>query len=195
MWYNLPMKNYTTLRLTVSGLLIAVGIIIPAFSPVKILLEPASFTLASHVVIFIAMFISPSVAATVAAGTTLGFFLGGFPIVVVFRAASHLIFATLGAAYLQRAKEAVLPPVKLRAFSFTVALAHAVCELFIVSALYFSGAAGTTGYQRGVLSILLLVGVGTVVHSMVDFEIANIVLYPLRKHAGFDKLAVRKAST
>ena len=48
-----------TFNLALTGMLIAVGIVIPLFSPVKIILEPASFTLASHVAIFIAMFISP----------------------------------------------------------------------------------------------------------------------------------------
>ncbi len=46
-----------TFNLALTGMLIAVGIVIPLFSPVKIILEPASFTLASHVAIFIAMFI------------------------------------------------------------------------------------------------------------------------------------------
>ena len=51
-----------TFNLALTGMLIAVGIVIPLFSPVKIILEPASFTLASHVAIFIAMFISPAMA-------------------------------------------------------------------------------------------------------------------------------------
>ena len=38
-----------TFNLALTGMLIAVGIVIPLFSPVKIILEPASFTLASHV--------------------------------------------------------------------------------------------------------------------------------------------------
>ena len=77
--------------LVVSAILIAVGIIIPLFSPVRILIEPASFTLASHVAIFIGMFISPSVGVAVALGTTFGFFLST-PLVVALRAFSHVIF-------------------------------------------------------------------------------------------------------
>ena len=65
-------------KLTTAALLIAIGIIIPMFSPLKILIEPASFTLASHVAVMLAMFISPGVAGAVAVGTTLGFFFGGF---------------------------------------------------------------------------------------------------------------------
>ena len=49
-----------------------------------------SFTLGSHVAIFIAMFISPAVALTVELGATLGFLLAGFPPVVVLRALSQV---------------------------------------------------------------------------------------------------------
>ena len=93
------MKNTKTM--VIAGLLCAVGIVIPMFSPIKVVLEPASFTLASHVAVFIAMFISPAVAVCVALGTTLGFFIGGFPIVVVMRALTHVIFAYFGAVYLK----------------------------------------------------------------------------------------------
>ncbi len=40
----------------------------------KIMIPPASFTLASHVPLFIAMFFTPGVAVAVALGTTFGFF-------------------------------------------------------------------------------------------------------------------------
>ena len=55
-----------TFQLALAGMLIAIGIVIPMFSPIKIIIEPASFTLASHVPVFIAMFISPMMAAAVA---------------------------------------------------------------------------------------------------------------------------------
>lgn len=90
------MKSKTnTFQLALAGMLIAIGIVIPMFSPIKIIIEPASFTLASHVPVFIAMFISPMMAAAVALGTTLGFLLGGFPLTVVLRALTHVIFATI----------------------------------------------------------------------------------------------------
>ena len=187
------MKNSSLMRLTISALLIAVGIIIPMISPFKIVLEPASFTLASHVAIFIAMFISPGMAATVAAGTTIGFFLGGFPIVVVFRAASHIIFAAAGALYLQRVKRASsCSAVELRVFSSIIAMIHAICEVIVTSLFYFTGSMGTTYYQQGfITSILLLVGVGTVVHSMIDFEIAHIVKFALKNQINIEELLVK----
>ena len=183
------MKSSSIQKLSASALLIAVGIVIPMVSPLKFVMEPASFTLASHVAVFIAMVISPGVAAAVAVGTTIGFLLGGFPLVIVLRAASHIVFALGGALYLQRSPNTNDSPVALRAFSFVIALVHALCELVVVSAFYFGGNMGESYYQQGFLqSVLLLVGLGTVIHSMVDFEIAHAVVAALQKQKGFAAL-------
>jgi len=183
------LKSSSIQKLSASALLIAVGIVIPMVSPLKFVMEPASFTLASHVAVFIAMVISPGVAAAVAVGTTIGFLLGGFPLVIVLRAASHIVFALGGALYLQRSPNTNDSPVALRVFSFVIALVHALCELVVVSAFYFGGNMGESYYQQGFLqSVLLLVGLGTVIHSMVDFEIAHAVVAALQKQKGFAAL-------
>jgi niacin transporter len=175
--------------MTATALLIAVGIAIPIFSPVKILLEPASFTLASHVAIFVAMMISPATAVGVTVGTTVGFALGGFPPVIVLRAATHLVFATAGSLYLKRRPGTLSSPVQVHVFSFLIAIIHAVCEVVVVCAFYFSGnlvAFEASGFFR---SVILLVGVGTVVHSMIDLEIALVIFKALCKQRGFKAMA------
>ena len=87
-------KSKSLYHLVLAGVLCAIGIIIPMFSPIKIRIDPMSFTLASHVAVFLAMFISPAVGAAVALGTTLGFFLGGFSLPIVLRALSHICIIT-----------------------------------------------------------------------------------------------------
>lgn len=171
------MKNrQRTRKITIAALLIAVGILIPMISPLKIILEPASFTLASHVATFIAMFISPYVAVAVAIGTAFGFLLGGFPIVVTLRAASHLIFAYLGAVYLAKHPQTMEISKNRWLFSFFIGVLHALCEVIVVSIFYFAGNLSTAYYDQGLLiSVMGLVGVGTVIHSMVDLELARIV--------------------
>ena len=173
----------------------AVGLIIPMFSPIKIILEPASFTLASHVAIFIAMFISPGIAVTVALGTTVGFFLGGFPIIVVFRAASHVIFAYLGALYLHKIRNAgSFSAINLRVFSFSVAIVHALGELIVVSVFFFGERISDIYYQQGFArSVLLLLGLGTIIHSMIDFELANAVRLALKKQINIEELFIQKS--
>lgn len=172
-------------HMVIAALLCAVGIIIPIFSPIRIVIEPMSFTLASHVAIFIAMFISVPVAAAVALGTTLGFFLGGFPIVIVLRALSHLLFATIGALYLRQHPQLIdftaplshrIP--RLYTFGAICSVIHALAEVCVVIPFYFGQHLSANEMIR---LIALLVGVGSFLHSMIDFTISIIVWKPLQK--------------
>ena len=170
------LKTGKVQRLTISALLIAVGILIPMFSPVRFMMEPVSFTLGSHVAIFIAMFISPSVAVAVALGTTFGFFIGGFPIIIVMRALSHVLFALVGALILKKYPTIVKSPVKSQIFSLGIGIIHGAAEVAVVAVFYFTGNAAGTFYSQGFMqSIILLVGVGSVVHSMIDFALSYII--------------------
>ena len=167
--------------LVVSAMLTAIGIIIPLVSPLKVVLEPASFTLASHVALIIAMFVSPVCAAAVAVGTTAGFFLGGFPIVIVMRAATQIIFAVAGAIYLKKYPDVLDKTVPMISFAFLINLVHATAEVLVVIPFYFGNQLKDTYYSKGFLiSVVLLVGVGTVIHGLVDFFIARAVWVPLK---------------
>ena len=48
-------RNQSVYRLAVAALLCAVGIMIPMVMPIKVYIPPMSFTLASHVAIFLAI--------------------------------------------------------------------------------------------------------------------------------------------
>lgn len=181
------MKNNSVRNLTISALLIGLGILIPMVMP-KIVIGPASFTLASHVPVFIAMFFSPLVAITVVLGTTFGFFLSTMPIIAL-RAFSHLIFAVIGAKYLQNHPELVLKNGKFtlangrfQIFNLIIGIIHAVAEMLVVSAFYFMGNMPDTFYSQGYLyTVFILMGIGGLVHSLVDFNIAYFVAGALYK--------------
>lgn len=163
--------------IVLAGILTAIGIIIPLFSPIKITIDPASFTLASHVAIFIGMFVSPVVGISVTLGTTLGFLLAGFPISVVMRALSHLVFVTVG-GFLLKKKPGTLESIpKTIAFAALISIIHGICEVLISIPFYVAGPAT----QSFFIAIILLVGVGTFVHSMIDFLLAYIIWQPLKK--------------
>lgn len=181
------MKNHSIRNLTISALLIGLGILIPMVMP-KIVIGPASFTLASHVPVFIAMFFSPLVAIAVVLGTTFGFFISTTPIIAL-RAFSHLIFALLGAYYLQKHPELVLKNGKFtlangrfQVFNLVIGLIHAVAEMMVVSAFYFMGNMPDTFYSQGyIYTVFILMGVGGLIHSLVDFNIAYFVAGALYK--------------
>lgn len=183
------MKTNSGKRLTISALLIAMGIIIPMVMP-RITIGPASFTLASHVPVFIAMFISPVVAIAVSLGTGFGFFLSATPIIAL-RALSHLIFAVIGAVILQKHPEILINKEgkftllngKLQLFNVGIGVIHSAAELVVVSVFYTMGNLPGTYYTAGFMySIFLLMGVGGLIHSLVDFSIAYFLASTLSKH-------------
>lgn len=179
-------RNNNLNSMVISALLCAIGIVIPIISPIKITMEPASFTLASHVAIFIAMFISPATAAFVAAGTAVGFLMAGFPIVVVLRAASHIVFALVGALYLNKFPDTIKTFKSSQLFSFILGALHGLCEVLIVMPFYFGNSMASGYYAKGfVVSVILLVGVGTLIHSMVDFYLAQAIWKPVTKAIKF----------
>ena len=164
-------------KMCVAALLCAVGILIPILSPVKIQIPPMSFTLASHVAVFLAMFISPAVGLTVEVGTTLGFVLAGFPPVVVLRAAVQIVFVALGAYWLRGDKRKLKSPARAAAFGLVTGAIHGVCEALVVTWFWFGGSV-----EGSFLSTVVgLVGFGTLVHSMVDYYIALFIWKPVQK--------------
>ena len=166
------LKKNSVQTLTYSSLLIALGILIPLVMPVKIVIGPASYTLASHVPVFLAMFVSPGVAVLVALGTAFGFFLT-FPFIIGMRALSHVVFAFFGALYLSKRPQLVDTPKKMIAFNVGVALVHAACETLIVTVFFMTGKLSAESYTSGFfVSVLLLVGVGGFIHSLIDYSIA-----------------------
>ena len=121
-------------RMCVAALLCAIAILIPMISPVKIQLGPMSFTLGSHVAIFIAMFISPAVALTVELGATLGFLLAGFPPVVVLRALSQVVFVAIGAFLLAKKPAVMKNGLSIFLFGLVMGVIHGVLEAVLVFA-------------------------------------------------------------
>jgi niacin transporter len=174
------MKRDTKLQsLVIAALLCAIAIIIPMFFP-KIILPPASYTLASHVPIFIALFISPPVALAVTIGSTIGFFIAGFPLVIVLRAMSHIIFVIVGAFILKKSPNIMASVGSATVFGLFLAVIHAVSEVAVVTWFYFGNTMTKANYEHGYLfSVIIMIGVGTVIHSMIDFGIAVLVWRPL----------------
>lgn len=168
-------------QLTITALLVAMGIIIPMVMP-KIVIGPASFTLASHVPLFIAMFFSPGIAIAVALGTAFGFFLS-MPLVIALRALSHLVFAVLGALYLQKHPGILslngrfsLFNWKFQGFNLIIGLIHSAIEMIMVSVFFFNGSMTEAYYTEGFFyTIFILMGIGGLIHSFIDYNIAYFV--------------------
>lgn len=170
------MKNTIKTRdMVISALLIAIGILIPmiftAF-PFRIVVGPYSATLMAHVPVIIAMFISPITAIFTAVGTTIGFFFTA-PLVVAVRAASHILFAILGAIFIKKGMKAI--PVCV-----LIGIVHALLEALVVLAFFALGAS-TPKEGYSIISMTLITAVGTFAHHCIDFAIAYAVAKALSK--------------
>lgn len=179
-------RRLSVYRLAVAALLCALGIMIPMIMPAKIYIPPMSFTLASHVAIFLAMCFSPATALAVSLGTTLGFVFSGLPTDVWLRALSHAVWALGGALWLKRFPNTLCRPSSNIIFCLLLAVVHALLELAVVFSLYLGGMAGMAEkfQQGGFGAILLLVGVGTALHSCADYVISLLVWRPIRRVDG-----------
>lgn len=166
------MEHKNIYQLVLAGVLCAIGLVVPMVMP-KVILGPMSFTLGSHVAIFLAMFISPKVAAAVVLGTTIGFFMTT-PVIIAMRAASHLLFAVIGAVIIKKYLDIMEKAVAGLGLNTGLAIIHALGEVLVVSPFFFSGYMFTpeqlsSGY---IMSVVVLVGAGTAIHSFVDCSIS-----------------------
>lgn len=182
-------QNDRIFKMVTAAMLCALGIIIPMVSP-KITIEPASFTLASHVALFLAMFLSPKISVVVWFGTTLGFQLTGMPPVVVMRAASQIVFVLVGALWLQKNPDLLKTKKGNITFGLVTGVMHAAMEVVAVIPFYISHSLPAANYQKGFLvSVFVLVGLGTLVHNLVDFAIAQVVYKPVCKMSHIKQIA------
>ena len=116
--------------------------------------------------------------ACVVIGSTLGFFVAGFPLVIVMRAASHIFFALLGAWYLKNHMEVLSNAFSFVTFNFVCAIIHAIGE--VVACLLFYTTTTLPNIDL-MYVVFVLVGGGTIVHSMVDGYIPCIFTRPYLK--------------
>lgn len=172
-------NTYKVKSMTIAGLLCALGIMIPMFAP-KILMPPATFTLASHVPIFIAMFISPPIAIAVELATSIGFLINGLPLYVFYRALSQLIFVILGAFILKKNGNILLSLKSTVLFAVFISIVHAIAEVLVITWFFWGGDLSAYEDKGYLLAVIGLVGVGTFIHSIVDFSIAIAVWKPLQ---------------
>ena len=166
------MEHKNIYQLVLAGVLCAIGLVIPMVMP-KVIIGPMSFTLGAHVAIFLAMFISPKVAAAVCLGTTMGFFVTT-PLIIAARAATHLIFALFGAYIIKRYPDIMESFVAGISLNLGLAVLHAVGEVLVVAPFFFSGSMFTPEQLSNgfVMSVIVLVGAGTVLHSVMDCSIS-----------------------
>ncbi|WP_034849429.1 hypothetical protein [Clostridium hydrogeniformans] len=158
------MNNKIT-KMVFTALFAALAIIIPvSFGFLKIIIGPFTATLASHVPMFLSMYLSPASAAVVGLGSTLGFMYTGLPLVVVFRAASHIIVGALGGILVERGFE-------YKKVVLITAPVHGLLE----------GLAVIPFFGLDLYYILVVTVIGSIAHHCADGVISAALLKALSK--------------
>ena len=61
-------------------------------------------------------------------------------------------------------------------------MVHGLCEVLVVIPFYMAGSMSAANYNKGfVVSVILLVGLGTVVHNLVDYALAQLIYKPVSR--------------
>ena len=166
-------KSFNTRDMAITALLIAFGIIIPTmFSGLRVYLPPFSATLTAHVPVFVAMFISPMSAIFTSLGTTVGFIFAGLDPAVTARAFSHIIFAIVGAFMIKKNNSIIL-------VGAVTMILHALFEA-LVSLLFLSTGWSTSNGNMFYIAFYVT-GIGTLVHHIIDYIIAVVLVSALSK--------------
>lgn len=181
------MKRKSTRHLVYTAVLTAFGILIPVIMPLKLVIGPASFTLASHVPIFIAMLISPQVAFLVAIGTTFGFLIAGFPIVIVFRALSHLLFVLVGAIWVKYQPKLIATQKGRFLLAISINILHGLAEFAVVYLITVSSMVNLSY----IAYLFLLIGIGSILHGLLDFYLAYFLVTLLQNRMGITLLSTK----
>lgn len=169
-----------TKNIVLTGLLIALAVVIPMFMP-RVINVPGFFTvtLASHVPVLLSMFINPICAAAVAVGSTIGFLFTSPPEVVV-RAATHAIFAVVGALMLKK-------NINIFVVLVVTMLLHTVCETTVM----FCFGIKLTNLQQTLPQATQAVALGiiaglTCLHHLMDFVITFVIYKAIKPIGAFE---------
>jgi len=167
-----------TKKLAMAALLTALAIVIPFAVFFKIIIPPFSATLGSHVPMFISMLLGPKVAIMVGLGSALGFFLNLGPLVGA-RALMHVFVGLAGSKLINKG----ISYVKVAAITAPL---HGFLEVLVIMPFV----------EFDVYNLLIITGVGTILHHFADALISYVIINTLQKSSvlNFAKLVSNNSS-
>lgn len=152
-----------TKKLSITALLTSLAIIIPFAVFFKVIIPPFSATLGSHVPMFISMLLGPEVAIMVGLGSALGFFLNLGPLIGA-RALMHVFVGLAGAKLVKKG-------MSFKMISLITAPLHGILEVLVIMPFV----------SFDVYNLLVITGIGTVLHHCADAFISYVLVNILEK--------------
>ncbi len=174
--------NKKTREMVLAAILTALSILI-TYSPVKLVLPFFTLTIGSHTPTMLAMLVSPWVAVMTVIGSCIGFFMtipAPNSIIVVARAATHLIFALAGCKMIKDRK------FNIYLIILITGVLHALAEGIIVFALTPLILPGQAALYAAVIALS-----GTFVHHILDCAITTPIAIALGRAKIIPKLSLK----
>ncbi|MDD6735554.1 MAG: ECF transporter S component [Clostridiales bacterium] len=165
--------NKKTRELVLAAILTALSILI-TYSPLKLVTPFFTLTLGSHVPTLLSMFLSPWVIVMTVIGSCIGFFLtipAPNSIIVVARAAMHLIFALAGWKMIKEGR------INIFLIILITGLLHALSEgivVYILTPIILKG-------EAAAITAATVAFVGTAIHHLIDCAITAPIAAALSK--------------
>lgn len=174
--------NKKTREMVLAAILTALSILI-TYSPVKLQLPFFTLTLGSHTPTMLAMLISPWVVVMTVIGSCIGFFMtipAPNSIIVVARAATHLIFALAGCKMIKDGK------LNIYLIILITGALHALAEGIVVFGLTPVILPGQAAFYAAIIALS-----GTFVHHLLDCAITAPIAIALGRAKILPKLATK----
>ena len=152
-----------TKKLAIAALLTALAIVIPFAVFFKVIIPPFTATLGAHVPMFISMLLGPKVAIMAGLGFAFGFFLNFGPLVGA-RAFLHVFVGLVGSLFINKG-------ISFGKVAAITAPLHGLLEVLVVMPFI----------DFDVYNLLIITGVGTMLHHIADAIISYVIINVLQK--------------
>ena len=155
-------------KMTISAVLTALSLVYLYFMP-TFDLGVWSFTLFSHIFLFIACFVSPYTALMTYIASLVSFILKTSNYLIWLRAASHLFWIIAVVLYIRF--KGIKSKKDIAITAIMSALIHTILEVLAVILGLSFGIQGNSGFYY----LFLALGIGNIVHNTIDFIVALLV--------------------
>lgn len=178
-------------NLWISSIVIGMSILIPFYTPFKLVIPPASYILFSYIPVFLALYYSRSLALCAVLCMSIALYGTHFPLSIVAECLSHLLLAIVGSLYIRNHADILNSVRSYIPFCIRMACLLALGEMSVSMLIFFIKHNIT---PNTIFVALILVGGVALVHSFID-GMTGYILYKVINKISRSSLRRNHANT
>lgn len=165
-------------NLWISSIVIGMSILIPFYTPFKLVIPPASYILFSYVPVFLALYYSRRLALCAVFSMSIALYSTHFPLSIVAECLSHLLLAIIGSTYIKNHADILSSVRSYIPFCIRMSCLVALGEMGVSMFIFFIKHDIT---PNTIFVAFILVGGVALVHSSIDGMIGYILYKGINK--------------